>query len=66
MATTLVIEDQIIEEAQAFSEHKSSLETVIEALKEYTQYRKQLQIISLFGTIDYYEDYDYKEQRKIK
>ena len=33
------------------------------ALEEYIQHRKQLEIFDLFGTIDYFEDYDYKKNR---
>ena len=64
MATTLVIDDSLIEEARIIGKHKSPTEVVIEALREYIQYRKQLQILALFGTIDYDETYDYKEQRQ--
>jgi hypothetical protein len=64
MATTLVIDDELIEEARIIGKHKSPTEVVIEALREYIQYRKQLQILALFGTIDYDETYDYKEQRQ--
>lgn len=64
MATTLVIDDKLIEEASNLGKHKSPTEVVIEALREYIQYRKQLQILMLFGTIDYDETYDYKEQRQ--
>lgn len=40
------------------------IEAVIEtALREYIQRRKQLQVIKLFGTIDY-ADYDYNQQRQ--
>jgi metal-responsive CopG/Arc/MetJ family transcriptional regulator len=53
MATTLVIDDKLIEEARIIGQHKSPTEVVIEALREYIQYRKQLQILALFGTIDY-------------
>ena len=35
-----------------------------EALEEYIRRRKQKGILDLFGTIEYDEDYDYKEQRK--
>ena len=55
MATTLVIDDKLIEEARIIGQHKSPTEFVIEALREYIQYRKQLQILALFGTIDYDE-----------
>jgi hypothetical protein len=64
MSTTLVIDDKLIEEARMIGKHKSPTEVVLEALREYIQYRKQLQILALFGTIDYDETYDYKEQRQ--
>ncbi len=63
MATTLIIDDNLIEEAQVIGKHKSPTEVVTEALREYIQYRKQLQVLALFGTIDYDETHDYKEQR---
>lgn len=34
--------------------------------RNYIQYRKQLKILELFGTIEYEEDYDYKQQRQIE
>ncbi|GAX39295.1 alanyl-tRNA synthetase [Tolypothrix sp. NIES-4075] len=37
---------------------------VEQALREYVQRRKQQMIVDLFGTIDYEEDYTYKEQRQ--
>ncbi|WP_220452261.1 type II toxin-antitoxin system VapB family antitoxin [Calidithermus roseus] len=39
---------------------------VEQALREYVQRRKQLKIVELFGTIEYDDDYDYKEQRRRK
>jgi hypothetical protein len=32
---------------------------------KYIHRRKQLKILELFGKIDYEENYDYKQQRKI-
>jgi hypothetical protein len=37
---------------------------VTAALDEYVQRRKQQQILSLFGTIEYNEAYDYKRERR--
>lgn len=64
MATTLNIDTKLIEEAQLIGKHQSPTDVVIEALREYIQYRKQLQILTVFGMIDYDEMYDYKEQRQ--
>ncbi len=33
-------------------------------MREYIERRRQLQLVSLFGTIDYDPKYDYKEQRQ--
>jgi hypothetical protein len=63
MATNLAIDDNLIIEAQAISGAKTKKAVVTEALKEYIQRRKQSEIISLFGTVDYDTDYDYKKTR---
>jgi hypothetical protein len=63
MATNLAIDDKLIAEAKRIGRHKTKKEAVTAALDEYIQRRKQLGIISLFGTIDYHEDYDYKKNR---
>jgi hypothetical protein len=63
MATNLAIDDELIVEAQAIGGARTKKAAVTEALKEYIQRRKQVQIVSLFGTIDYDPDYDYKKTR---
>lgn len=35
-----------------------------EALKEYVQRQKKFEVIELFGTIEYEDDYGYKKQRQ--
>ncbi|MBW2011158.1 MAG: type II toxin-antitoxin system VapB family antitoxin [Deltaproteobacteria bacterium] len=65
MATNLAIDDSLIEEAKKIGGHKTKKSVVTEALKEYIQRRKQLEIIKLFAKIDYDSDFNYKEQRKI-
>ena len=66
MATNLAIDDNLILEAQKIGRHKTKKSAVTEALKEYIQRRKQLEIIELFGKVDYDEDYDYKTNRMRK
>jgi hypothetical protein len=63
MATNLAIDDKLIIEAQEIGGARTKKATVTEALKEYIQRRKQVQIISLFGKVDYDLDYDYKKTR---
>jgi Arc/MetJ family transcription regulator len=64
MATNLAIEDNLIEEAKKIGKHKTKKAAVTEALKEYIQRRKQVEIFELAGQIDYDPEYDYKAQRK--
>jgi len=64
MPTNLAIDDGLIAEAQKLGRHRTKKETVTAALDEYVQRRKQRQIISLFGTIDYHRTYDYKRERR--
>lgn len=66
MATNLALDDRLIEEARRIGGHKSKKSAVTAALEEYVQRRKQLQILELFGTIDYDPDYDYKAARRRK
>ncbi len=63
MSTNLAIDDKLILDAKKIGGHRTKKEAVTEALKEYIQRRKQLEIINLFGEIDYDSDYDYKEGR---
>ena len=64
MATNLAIDDKLIEEARLIGKHKTKKAVVTEALHEYIQRRKQIEILDLFHSVDYDPDYDYKEQRK--
>jgi hypothetical protein len=66
MPTNLAIDDQLIEEARKISGLKTKKAVVTEALKEYIQHRKQMEIIEIFGKIDFDPDYDYKAQRDVK
>ena len=64
MATNLAIDNELLEEARKIGGQKTKKAAVSEALEEYIQRRRQLQILKLFGTIEFEPDYDYKEQRK--
>lgn len=64
MAINLQIDEALIEEALAVGNQETERDVVEQALREYVQRRKQQMVIDLFGTIDYQEDYNYKEQRQ--
>jgi len=66
MSTNLAIDDKLIEEAKAIGRHQTKKAVVTEALMEYIQRRKQLEILELFGKIDFDEDYNYKNLRTNK
>ena len=54
MATNLALDDRLIEEARAIGGHRTKKDAVTAALTEYIQRRKQMRVVKLFGTIDYY------------
>ena len=65
MPTTLNIDPELLQAAIAL-DSESSIDAIVEqALKRYIEYFQQLKIIELFGTIDYQEDYSYKQQRSV-
>jgi Bacterial antitoxin of type II TA system, VapB len=66
MPTNPAIGDRLLQEAQKVGRHRTKRETVIAALQEYIDHRKQQEILSLFGKIDYEPDHDYKRERKAK
>jgi len=52
-ATNLAIDDRLIEEARKLGHHRTKKDTVNAALDEYIQRRNKLDILKLFGTIEY-------------
>ena len=63
---SLTVYGRLIEEARRVGGHKTKKEAVTAALREYVQRRRQLQLLKLFGSIDYSTDYDYKVARQGK
>lgn len=66
MATNLALNPKLIIEAQKIGGFKTKKDTVNTALLEYIQRHKQLEIIKLFGSIEYDSAYNYKEGRNRK
>jgi len=64
MATNLAIDDQLLNKALKIGGQKSKKDTVNEALKEFIVRREQKKVLDLFGTVDYFEDYEPKKARK--
>ena len=65
MATNLQIDDNLILKAVELGGHKTKKAAVTKALIEYIQNLEQKKILSLFGTVEYDPDYDYKKQRSL-
>jgi hypothetical protein len=63
MPTNLALDDNLIAEALRIGHHATKKAAVTAALQEYIQRRKQMEILNLFGTIDYDPAYDYKKVR---
>ena len=65
MATNLLIDNELLADAQKVGGFKTKRETVNQALREFIMRRRTAEILSLFATIEYDKDYDYKNARRI-
>jgi len=63
MRTNIVLDDELIDEAFKRSRAKTKKELIHEALKEYVENRKKMDLRDLKGKIDFHDDYDYKKLR---
>ena len=63
MATNLQIDDNLILKAVKLGGHKTKKAAVSKALIEYINHLEQEKILSMFGTVEYDPEYDYKKQR---
>ena len=63
MTTNLVLDENLISQAQKIGNHKTKKDAVITALKEYIARKKQIEIVELFGKINFDNNYDYKKTR---
>lgn len=63
MATNLDLDDKLIAQAQKIGRYKTKKETVMSALREYIAHKKQMEILNLFGQINFDDRYNYKTSR---
>ena len=63
MATNLAISEELMNTALKLGGYRSKKDTVNAALEEFIRRRKGEDIIDLFGTVKYHDDYDYKTMR---
>lgn len=62
MGTPIQVDQSLLQEALNLSNHATATALIEAALHEYIQHRKQLKVLELFGTINYEEDCNYKQQ----
>jgi Arc/MetJ family transcription regulator len=66
MATNLAIDEALLDEALSVGGYRTKRETVNEALREFIQRRQRLELIKLFGKIEYDPRYNYKRERRAR
>jgi len=63
MRTNIVLDERLVKEAMMLSRTKTKKELVHQALKEFVENRKRLDLMDLAGKIEFAKDYDYKALR---
>jgi Arc/MetJ family transcription regulator len=64
VATNLLIDEALLSEAKKLGGFKTKRETVNRALQQFIQQRRQREILSLRGLIEFDPQYDYKAARR--
>ncbi len=64
MPTNLAIDDRLLDQALSVGGYQTKRETVNEALREFIQRRKRLELVKLFGKVAYNPRYDYRKERR--
>lgn len=63
MRTNIVLDESLVKEAMRLSRTKTKKELVHQALKEFVENRKRLNLMDLAGKIEFAKNYNYKAQR---
>ena len=66
MRTNIDIDDALLKQAFKFSQAKTKKELIHQALKEFVENRRRLNLSELEGKIEFAEGYDYKAMREGK
>jgi Arc/MetJ family transcription regulator len=66
MRTNIVLDDELVKEAMLLSKARTRKALIHEALKEYVENRKKMNLMELKGRIAFDRNYDYKAMREGK
>ena len=66
MPTNLAIDDELLDQALSVGGYRTKRETVNEALREFIQRRKRLELLKLVGKVEYDQRYDHKQERRAR
>jgi len=64
MATNLKIDPDLLNEAKRVGRFRTKKEAVNQALTEFVQHRRQMDVLDWEGRVDFFDDYDPKALRK--
>ena len=63
MPTNLKIDEKLLDDALRLGSFRTKKEAVNQALTEFVQHRRQLQILDWQGKVEFFQDYDHKKLR---
>ena len=63
MASNLAIDPALLDRALEVSGESTKKAAVTKALQEFIARREQVEIVELFGTLEWDSEYDYKSER---
>ncbi len=66
MRTNIVLDDELVREALALAGVRTKRELVHLALEELVGRRKACSLLDLAGRIEFREDYDHREARRLR
>jgi Arc/MetJ family transcription regulator len=66
MRTNIVLDDQLLEEALALSEHRTKKDLIHEALRVFIRLKKRKDLSELAGKISLSDDFNHKRLRKLR
>ena len=66
MRTNIDLDEKMMREALKFSKAKTKKELIHQALREFVENRRRLNLLDLEGKIEFAEGYDHKRMREGK